>query len=264
MKISVASDIHLEHDPSFRLINPGSDVLILSGDILVIDHLNRSVDSPYQKYKEQYAEFFMQCSNEWDHVFVVTGNHEYYHGYIDKYDALYKEWLSAFHNVTLLQNSYKDYEGFRFVGGTLWTDMNGYNPVTEMMVEQYMNDFRIIKWSTNYRRFRATDAESLHERTKHVLSNHILDSELPMIVCTHHAPSEQSIHKRYAGEVSNYGYFSRMEPWIEERPKIALWTHGHVHTPFDYNIGSTRVVCNPKGYPNEVGVYFDFNKIIEV
>jgi hypothetical protein len=35
-----------------------------------------------------------------------------------------------------------------------------------------------------------------------------------------------------------------------DRPQIKLWTHGHTHELFDYMIGDTRVVCNPRGYIN--------------
>jgi predicted phosphodiesterase len=31
-----------------------------------------------------------------------------------------------------------------------------------------------------------------------------------------------------------------------------LWTHGHLHRPADYWIGDTRIVSNPRGYPDEV------------
>jgi hypothetical protein len=27
--------------------------------------------------------------------------------------------------------------------------------------------------------------------------------------------------------------------------------HGHTHSPFDYQVGATRIVCNPKGYSGE-------------
>ena len=30
-----------------------------------------------------------------------------------------------------------------------------------------------------------------------------------------------------------------------------LWLHGHTHAPRDYVVGTTRVVCNPRGYPHE-------------
>ena len=46
----------------------------------------------------------------------------------------------------------------------------------------------------------------------------------------------------------NGGYSSDLESFIIDRPQIKLWTHGHTHDDFDYTIGSTRVVCNPRGY----------------
>jgi hypothetical protein len=39
-----------------------------------------------------------------------------------------------------------------------------------------------------------------------------------------------------------------MDGFILDHPEICLWTHGHTHEDFDYHIGSTRVVCNPRGY----------------
>jgi len=35
-----------------------------------------------------------------------------------------------------------------------------------------------------------------------------------------------------------------------DHPQIRLWTHGHTHEDFDYMVGSTRIVCNPRGYIN--------------
>jgi hypothetical protein len=46
----------------------------------------------------------------------------------------------------------------------------------------------------------------------------------------------------------NGGYHSELSEFILDHPQITLWTHGHMHDPFDYNIGTTRVVCNPRGY----------------
>jgi hypothetical protein len=31
-------------------------------------------------------------------------------------------------------------------------------------------------------------------------------------------------------------------------PQIKVWTHGHTHETFDYMVGTTRIVCNPRGY----------------
>ncbi|UFZ08661.1 hypothetical protein LQG66_03520 [Bradyrhizobium ontarionense] len=43
----------------------------------------------------------------------------------------------------------------------------------------------------------------------------------------------------------------------------ALWVHGHIHTPSDYRIGSTRVICNPHGYGRE-NPAFDPALVVEV
>jgi hypothetical protein len=43
-------------------------------------------------------------------------------------------------------------------------------------------------------------------------------------------------------------YSSDLEAFILDHPEICLWTHGHTHEDFDYMIGTTRVVCNPRGY----------------
>ena len=48
----------------------------------------------------------------------------------------------------------------------------------------------------------------------------------------------------------NGAYSSNLDEFIMDRPQIKLWTHGHTHEDFDYMIGSTRIVCNPRGYIN--------------
>jgi hypothetical protein len=69
------------------------------------------------------------------------------------------------------------------------------------------------------------------------------------IVVGHHCPSKKSIHPKYAHDkIMNGAFASDLDDFIAYRPQIRLWTHGHTHEPFDYTIGETRVVCNPRGY----------------
>ncbi len=69
------------------------------------------------------------------------------------------------------------------------------------------------------------------------------------VVVGHHAPSKSSTHPRYADEViMNGGYSTALDEFIMNHPQIKLWTHGHTHEDFDYMVGSTRIVCNPRGY----------------
>ena len=48
---------------------------------------------------------------------------------------------------------------------------------------------------------------------------------------------------------------------------INTWTgivHGHIHSQQDYMIGDTRVVCNPRGYPDEPNANFIPNLTVNV
>jgi Icc-related predicted phosphoesterase len=50
---------------------------------------------------------------------------------------------------------------------------------------------------------------------------------------------------------------------LEHQP--CLWIHGHTHESFDYEIGKTRVICNPRGYaPIEINKEFKPVFTIEV
>lgn len=68
------------------------------------------------------------------------------------------------------------------------------------------------------------------------------------IVVGHHCPSESSVAEMYKGNMLNAAFRSNLDDFIAVRPQIKLWVHGHTHHNFDYKIGSTRVVCNPRGY----------------
>jgi len=70
-----------------------------------------------------------------------------------------------------------------------------------------------------------------------------------IVFAGHHSPSKLSTHPKYQNEyLMNGGYSSDLSEFILDHPEIKLWTHGHTHDPFDYMVGETRVVCNPRGY----------------
>ena len=68
------------------------------------------------------------------------------------------------------------------------------------------------------------------------------------VVVGHHCPSELSVADCYKGNLLNGAFRSKLDDFIEQRPQIRLWLHGHTHHNFNYWIGETRVVCNPRGY----------------
>jgi Icc-related predicted phosphoesterase len=86
------------------------------------------------------------------------------------------------------------------------------------------------------------------------------------VVVGHHAPSKLSTHPRYVHDtLMNGAYSSSLDEYIMDHPQIKLWTHGHTHEDFDYMVGSTRIVCNPRGYINYEGRADNFKlKTVEI
>jgi hypothetical protein len=66
-------------------------------------------------------------------------------------------------------------------------------------------------------------------------------------------PVIQSIAPIYAEQHGNMFFASDLKDQILSLPKPPkLIVHGHTHEEFDYMLSDkTRVVCHPRGYPNE-------------
>ncbi|MDE0371610.1 MAG: hypothetical protein OXI73_03580, partial [Rhodospirillales bacterium] len=86
---------------------------------------------------------------------------------------------------------------------------------------------------------------------------------LEAVVVTHHAPSPQCIHRRYAGSALNAGFASDLEETIL-RFEPALWIHGHVHNAVDVTVGRTRILANPHGYDAEEAATFVPDLVVEL
>ena len=262
MKIAVCSDIHLEFGPIELENTDNADVLILSGDICV------AKDLPHSDSKKGVIarDFFRMCALRFPHVIYVMGNHEHYNGDFAKSAKIIKDELAQYANVHLLDKEIKVIGDVLFIGGTLWTDMNKEDGITLYHMKTMMNDFMCINngnRTTYYRdeagnsysrvaRFTPDDAVEDHKLMLGYLKLMVEDAkDQKVVVVGHHAPSKASTHPRYAKEeIMNGGYSSDLSEFILDRPQIKLWTHGHTHEEFDYMIGSTRIVCNPRGYIN--------------
>lgn len=56
--------------------------------------------------------------------------------------------------------------------------------------------------------------------------------------------------QRFEGDPFNTFFLCDMERLIAER-RPHWWIHGHTRVPCDYQLGVTRIVANPLGYPDE-------------
>jgi hypothetical protein len=270
LRVHVFSDLHLE----FGAIefSPGvragqlAELVLLAGDI---DVKRRGPDWA--------AATFMQ------RVAMIGGNHEAYG------DSLFatiaagrtaaeRASRSRQHEIRFLERETwtmvaADGTPVRLIGATLWTDFNLFGAQTRSSAmawaQRHMSDFYQIRildelqWGA--RRLEPMDVLRLHS-----ISRQFLESELSApfdgvtIVMTHHAPSMRSVPDRFRGDLLTAAYASNLDKLIE-RYQPALWVHGHMHDSFDYQIGKTRVICNPRGYvPDEVNPSFDPALLVEV
>ena len=271
MKIAIASDIHLEFGDIDIVNDNQADVLILSGDICVAVDLDmrdrRQTEMGFARWRsEMFHDFFERCTANFPHVIYIMGNHEYYHSDFATELGEMRRKLAHLSNLYILEREIKVIDDVTFIGGTLWTDMNDSDPLTLYHMRTMMNDFRVIQNSaipvhfrtqegefrTRVAKFSPEDAVTEHVKMKEyiqVVTDMLGKNPNKYVVVGHHAPSRRSTHEMYAHDtIMNGGYSSDMDEFIEHRPQIKLWTHGHTHHVFDYVIGETRVVCNPRGY----------------
>jgi Icc-related predicted phosphoesterase len=80
---------------------------------------------------------------------------------------------------------------------------------------------------------------------------------------THHAPSQRSVPIEHQNDILSAAYASSLDALVENSG-AALWIHGHLHQAQDYAIGQTRVICNPRGYPDESDTGFFDSLTIEI
>jgi len=301
MKIALASDVHLEFGDHNITNDTGCDTLILSGDICVAKDLNKR--DPFgivdNAKSERFVAFFERCANAYTNVIYIMGNHEHYHGDFKFSISRIREGLSHIKNLHILDKECVTIDDVTFIGGTLWTDMNKEDESTLYSIKGMMNDFRIVENSHNVVNFSSpvygtkedgsTDYEKVVGKEFHTRparfnpEDAVVDHKLMLefikatvdanptqkfVVVGHHSPSKTSTKPRYEKEVlMNGAYSSDLTEFITNRPQIKLWTHGHTHHAFDYMVGSTRIVCNPRGYvgyesADETG--YDQDLVLEV
>lgn len=267
MKFALASDLHLEFGDIMLKNTENADVLVLSGDICVARDLN-AVDN-YEilgtsSKSNRYHNFFQNCCEEFKNVIYVMGNHEYYHGDFAKSFTHIKVKLGYLPNLHIMEKEFKTFDNVTFIAGTLWTDMNKEDPLTLSGIKSYMNDYRIIEDSSEPVYYRDADG-NFHTRVgkftpeksvaEHKAMLMVVDEvtkDIPngrFVVVGHHSPSKLSTKPRYQNDVMvNGAYSSDLSEFILDRPQIKVWTHGHTHHEFNYKVGETRIVCNPRGY----------------
>jgi Icc-related predicted phosphoesterase len=265
MRVHVFSDLHLEFgDCAFPPeVRAGrlADLVLLAGDI----HTRR-------RGLAWAAQTFATP------VAMIFGNHEAYGDNLTASIAAQRN-SAAGSSVRMLERetwtlAAANGTPVRIITATLWTDfaLFGADQQARMMDEAHraMNDFQMIGivddglWKSQ-RLLTPVDCLRLHHESRAYIESQLTQPfDGISIVMTHHAPSGRSVPEFRQGDPINAAYASNLEALIE-RTRPQLWVHGHIHSSSDYMIGSTRVVCNPRGYfPSHLNPDFDPALAIEL
>ncbi len=237
MKLYILSDLHNEFD-LFSPPQTDADLVILAGDI----HVGKQgIDWAIKNFPDQP-------------VIYVLGNHEYYGRAFPKHITDLKR-LAQGTNIHVLENDSLVRDGIIFLGCTLWTDFKlfGDPRIAGFQATQTMTDYRRIRVSPQYRRLRSLDTAIIHNKSLrwlHEQLEQLSGNHSKIVIITHHAPSKRSVAQLDQDDILSAAYASDLDSFVAESSAV-LWIHGHIHVQQDYQIGSTRMICNPRGYPDE-------------
>lgn len=212
-KLQYISDIHLEHRTSIPKIPAKTNNLALLGDI---GHPNKPL----------YSEFLKHCSNNWDKVLLLSGNHEYEQSKysMKEIDHMIHAIANKYPNITYLNNRKLLLDNHLILGTTLWSDS------TKTAPSHKINDlyYKSLYW--------------LEENIKQ-------NSDKDIIVLTHYLPSYQLIIPKYYGYNAKYQFASDLD-YLIEKP-VKAWLCGHSHCQIEKYVNGVYCGINTLGYPYE-------------
>ncbi len=250
MKIQVCSDLHLEFADNRDWLNkkpliPKGEILIIAGDTY---HLDKDFGA---------LDFIKKVSEEFEAVYILPGNHEYYGGF-DISTALEATCIPVKKNVFIVNNHEVQIEDVKLIFSTMWSELK--NNVLD--ITRGVMDFHKIKFKNE--KLNANHFNEIHEKSFEFISNAV-QSKGKKVVITHHLPSYICMNKEFKKSIFNEAFCVEKKEFIENS-EIDFWIYGHSHRNLgDLKIGNTQMISNQFGYVNwdEHGT-FDYEKVIEI
>jgi predicted phosphohydrolase len=244
MTIQYCSDLHLEFPVNKKYLDanpiaPKGEILLLAGDIV-----------PFAVMENEKA-FFDFVSDNFEQVYWVAGNHEYYRSDILHRTGVVNERIRT--NVSLVNNVSVRYKNVRLVFSTLWSKID---PVREWVIQKAMADFHLIR--SGDKKIAVQDYNRLHDACRDFLSHELRNQEeQPTIVVSHHVPTLFHYPEKYRYSELNSAFAVELFEVIESSA-VDYWIYGHNHSAVsDFKIGKTTLTTNQLGYV-EYGEHYSF------
>lgn len=249
MRLQILSDLHLEFGRGVQVPQTGADVVVLAGDI---DLGRGGCRWARQQFPNQP-------------VVYVLGNHEFYRHSLPGLTELLKAETDGSH-ICLLENDSVEIGGWTFLGCTLWTDflLTGKPEAAMQIAEEGMSDYHVIRYNPEHRLLNPRDTARLHRESVSWLRRELAKCDRSRtVVVTHHAPSARGEAPDHANSPLKPAFGSDLDALIEPSG-MPLWIYGHTHYNADFKLGSTRVLTNQRGYPNQPSARFNPGLVVEV
>jgi hypothetical protein len=194
-------------------------------------------------------------------VLYVAGNHEFYgHALPDLFADL--RGAAAGSDVHVLEDEELVLGGVRFLGCTLWSDFAFAGPESRedamRICGRLVSDYGQI--SHDGRKLEPRDTLARHVASRAWLAERLAaPHDGPTVVVTHHAPLIRT-RPRQALLRALGGAFASDLSDLMGGP--AVWVYGHTHRAADLDVNGTRVISNPRGYPEQPVDGFDAGRVI--
>jgi hypothetical protein len=247
IEFQYVSDIHLE-GLGGRLphINRQAPYLVLAGDI----------GYPTKRIFRLWME---RVSSLFDHVFYVSGNHEYHpcaeQGLdMDAMTGKIRRALAGLPNVHFLNDGpFHLSDRLWIMGTTLWGHVD---PATRTEhgwdIESRMTDFRLML-NADGKRWDIDSMNAAHVQQKQQLAGWIAEARAAgarAVVVTHHLPSFAMVTPEYR----RYGHlntcFATHTDDLFADP-VCAWVCGHSHAQYSVQINGIPCYLNSIGYVRE-------------
>jgi len=272
LDIQIVSDLHLEFvadKKSLVCFKPSAKVLALLGDICCV-----ASDEDFELFKR----FIMEVLPLYEHIIMVSGNHEYYNDskkrdvkkenvrtmYMcnEKIKNFFKQTskkLYYLNNSSISMNI--NNHSYLVVGSTFWSNIpkEKHEEIQEMMSDYnyiYIEDEKGVP-----RKIIPNDITSLFKTNYKFIKSQIKKAEqfkMKAIILTHHCPfiSSKGVRRK-----TDHAYMTDCTELI--RPPIVLWAWGHRHVNEHFKMNDVIMYSNCKGYPREK-TEFSSDNIIKI
>lgn len=240
--LQIVSDIHLEvrKKADVPIIQKYAPNLALLGDI-------------GKPFMDTYKLFLHEQSQVFDNVFVIMGNHEYYHNSKTANEILVraKQVCSQMRNVHLLERESFDLTAnTRLLGCTLWSAITktaaaGLSDMRKIHVYKDKRPFRETLDQNTYLAWHARDVLWIQKEMEKALQD-----KKKLVVLTHHGPLME-MTGQYAINPLTSAFVSDLKHLFTE--PVLAFASGHVHSNVDTTFNKIRSVSNAVGYKEQTG-----------